>query len=373
MTTDATFYRRPIPDGLVVFSSPEGKALFREALADGTMEGFFALSEQFHTQAEPAFCALGSLVVALNALAIDPGRLWKGPWRWFDESLLDCCVPLDVVAKRGVTLTELACLAECNGASATIARATDGIDALRAAILAASRSAGERVLIVGYDRRGLGQTGSGHYSPIGGYHAGTDRALLLDVARFKYPPHWVEVTRLFDAIATTDPDTGQPRGWVTLARSATPRPLFVRLGVPIGGWRSIVDAIADRLPGGKGAPVEAWAEAIMRFGPARATLVTPLATAMGGDLAPQHRAYVDALVREVRETSAYLAAARAAVADGGALDAEVAATLAIVLTARPSEGLGRTLAVEVDAVRRQVDALCSVASGAGHESDQGSR
>lgn len=32
----------------------------------------------------------------LNALAIDPGRTWKGPWRWFDESMLECCEPLEV-------------------------------------------------------------------------------------------------------------------------------------------------------------------------------------------------------------------------------------------------------------------------------------
>lgn len=361
---DATYYRRPIPEGLVVFSSPEGKALFREALADGTMESFFALSEQFHTQAEPAFCALGSLVVALNALAIDPGRLWKGPWRWFDESLLDCCVPLDVVAKRGITLSELACLAECNGATATLARATEGIDALRAEILRSSRSAGGRIVIVGYDRRALGQTGTGHYSPIGGYHAASDRALLLDVARFKYPPHWVEVERLFEAISTIDPDTNKPRGWVGLERSATPRPLFVRLGVPIGGWGTILDAIAAEIPDGENATPEAWATALMRFEPARASLVTPLGTAMGGDLAEPHRDYVEALVREVRQTAAFRAVGEASASAPTALEAEVAATLGLVLSRRTPADLGRTLATEIGAVRRQVDALCSAVPGA---------
>ena len=39
--------------------------------------------------------------------------------------------------------------------------------------------------------RRLGQTGDGHFSPIGGYDAASDQVLLLDVARFKYPPHWV--------------------------------------------------------------------------------------------------------------------------------------------------------------------------------------
>jgi len=34
--------------------------------------------------------------MALNALSIDPGRVWKGPWRWFSEEMLDCCTPLEV-------------------------------------------------------------------------------------------------------------------------------------------------------------------------------------------------------------------------------------------------------------------------------------
>ena len=39
------------------------------------MEGYFRLAQQFHTQADPAFCGLGSLVCALNALRIEPTGL----------------------------------------------------------------------------------------------------------------------------------------------------------------------------------------------------------------------------------------------------------------------------------------------------------
>src|SRR5437016_8965536 len=89
-----TLYRRPLPSDAIAFSSPEGRQILVEALATEGLNGYFRLAEQFHTQSDPAFCGLGSLVVALNALAIDPERLWKGPWRWFTEDLLDCCVPL---------------------------------------------------------------------------------------------------------------------------------------------------------------------------------------------------------------------------------------------------------------------------------------
>jgi glutathione gamma-glutamylcysteinyltransferase len=214
-----TLYRRPLPTDAVEFSSAQGRQLFGEALASGGLDGYFRLAEQFHTQAEPEFCGLGSLVVALNALGIDPGRLWKGPWRWFSEELLDCCVSLEQVRKRGLDLDEVACLARCNGAAVELLRAeTSDASAWRASLVAAAR--GEGVVIAAYDRAGLDQTGSGHFSPIGGYHAERDLVLVLDVARFKYPPHWISAERLWKAMHPIDPATGRSRGWIALRRRA---------------------------------------------------------------------------------------------------------------------------------------------------------
>jgi len=48
---------------------------------------------------------------------------------------------------------------------------------------ASSRS--DQVLVVSYSRATLGQTGDGHYSPIGGYDPQSNTALVMDVARFK--------------------------------------------------------------------------------------------------------------------------------------------------------------------------------------------
>lgn len=211
-----TLYRRPLPPDTIAFSSPEGRALFAEALASGGLDGYFPLAEQFHTQADPAFCGLGSLVVALNALAIDPGRLWKGPWRWFAEDLLDCCVPLSHVREHGLSLDQLACLARCNGAEVEVERGE--LDAFHSALGRCARA--ERVLVTAYDRTALGQTGGGHFSPIGGYHAARQLVLVLDVARFKYPPHWLPAEKLWRATQGIDPTTGLPRGWLQLrARS----------------------------------------------------------------------------------------------------------------------------------------------------------
>ena len=59
------------------------------------------------TQDEPAFCGLASLAMVLNALAVDPRRPWKGPWRWFHEQMLDCCRPLSEVIQTGVILDQV--------------------------------------------------------------------------------------------------------------------------------------------------------------------------------------------------------------------------------------------------------------------------
>jgi glutathione gamma-glutamylcysteinyltransferase len=74
-----TFYMRSLSRDFDALDSRTGRALFREALLEGTMEGYFKLAQQFHTQLEPAYCGLGSLVCALNALRIDRARTWKGP------------------------------------------------------------------------------------------------------------------------------------------------------------------------------------------------------------------------------------------------------------------------------------------------------
>lgn len=214
---DQTFYMRTLPQDAIAFSSAEGRKLFSEALEAGGLNGYFSLSEQFHTQSEPGYCGLGSLVVALNALAVDPRRPWKGPWRWFSEELLDCCVPLIDVRQRGVDMDELACLARCNGADAEVRHAARStLEEWRAVL--ATAAGGDVVVLAAYDRASLGQTGSGHFSPIGGYHAARDMTLILDVARFKYPAHWVSVERLWRAMQSFDSSTGQSRGWIVLRK-----------------------------------------------------------------------------------------------------------------------------------------------------------
>ena len=43
---------------------------------------------------------------------------------------------------------------------------------------------------------------------------------MMDTARFKYPPHWVDIEMLYKSICTTDSDSGELRGFILLTRKA---------------------------------------------------------------------------------------------------------------------------------------------------------
>ncbi|CAN0885857.1 Glutathione gamma-glutamylcysteinyltransferase 1 [Linum grandiflorum] len=260
----AGFYRRALPSPPAIdFASSEGKQIFLEAVQNGTMEGFFKLISYFQTQSEPAYCGLATLSMVLNALAIDPGRKWKGPWRWFDETMLDCCEPLEKVKAEGISFGKVVCLARCAGAKAEAFRTSQStIDDFRQHVIRCSASDNCH-LISSYHRGVLGQvmsltdppfpflplqTGTGHFSPIGGYHAGKDMALILDVARFKYPPHWVPLSLLWEAMDKIDVTTGHRRGFILLSRPHTEPGLLYTLSCKQESWTGIAKYLIDEVP-----------------------------------------------------------------------------------------------------------------------------
>ena len=73
-------------------------------------------------------------------------------------------------------------------------------------------------VIVNYLRKAIKQESGGHISPIAAYDKATDRFLLLDVSRYKYPPVWVKAEELWQAIDTVDFDGGKTRGFVLVSR-----------------------------------------------------------------------------------------------------------------------------------------------------------
>ncbi|KAA0061617.1 glutathione gamma-glutamylcysteinyltransferase 3-like [Cucumis melo var. makuwa] len=243
-TSPPGFYRRVLPSPPAVdFASFDGKRLFTEALRDGTMEGFFKLIPYHRTQSEITYCGLTSLAVVLNALSVDCGR--KG---WIDETMLDCCEPLTNIKTDGITFGKLAYLACCNGAKVVACRTNEStVDDFRKHVISCSSSQ-DRHMITTFHRRVLKQTGAGHISPIGGYHAGKDMVLILDVARFKYPPHWVPLILLWDAMNTIDDETGLHRGYMILSKLTRGPSILYSLSCQHEGWNNVIKYLTEQVP-----------------------------------------------------------------------------------------------------------------------------
>jgi glutathione gamma-glutamylcysteinyltransferase len=180
--------------------------------------------------------------MTLNALGLDPNRLWKGPWRWFSEDLLDCCVPLETVKKQGITVAEFKCLAKCNGANCSVIYANESsVEQFRKDVKSWIKGfdpANPKFLVVSFDRGTLGQTGSGHFSPIGGYDEKQDMLLVLDVARFKYPSYWVPLELLFKSLLPLDKVANKSRAYMFLKKRLNHQPLFCHLITP--SWNQLL-------------------------------------------------------------------------------------------------------------------------------------
>jgi len=216
-------YRKPIDEqrGLTPFGSDEGQRILGECIVAGTAKAYFPLAEQFMTQSDPPFCGPTTIVMVLNSLKIDPKQVWKSPWRWYTEHMLKHCAPLDF--SQGLTMEEFAHLAESNHTDVESFYAGHrglDLDSFRQRIRDSlfGPAASSSRIVVSFSRPALGQTGDGHYSPIAAYHESTDSVLVMDVARFKYPPYWVPLSLLWKAMCSPDAMTGRARGFFVVSK-----------------------------------------------------------------------------------------------------------------------------------------------------------
>jgi Phytochelatin synthase len=77
------------------------------------------------------------------------------------------------------------------------------VEDVRRELAEALKDPSKRV-IVNFDRRGIGQEGGGHFSPLGSYNKQQDAFLIMDVAKYKYPASWVPTELLYSAMASID-------------------------------------------------------------------------------------------------------------------------------------------------------------------------
>jgi len=73
-------------------------------------------------------------------------------------------------------------------------------------------------MISNIDRKVLGQTGGGHFCPVGGFNRKQNQVFVFDTARFKYKPHWVPFGTFAQSMSSLDASTGLPRGFIVCSK-----------------------------------------------------------------------------------------------------------------------------------------------------------
>ncbi len=204
---------------LVYFDQPESAALFERA---GIKDDYWTLARFFVSEKYLTYCGIATSVAVLNSLDVaSPISPLIYPYQVFTEEniftkeVLDV-KPVSAVEQVGLTLEELAKLLEAHGVRVDFTFGPDAtVDAFRDAARAALDADNQR-LIVNYSRQAVGQKGDGHISPVAAYDEESDRFLVLDVARYKYPPAWITAAELHKALQAEDSASHKPRGFLVV-------------------------------------------------------------------------------------------------------------------------------------------------------------
>jgi hypothetical protein len=218
-------WAQPAEPPPVYLDTPLGQSRLLGADSKGA---YWPLSMYFETQKNQAYCAVASTVMALNALdtprpenRVYPDYPFFTQDEFFNNVDPGIATPGEV-SKSGQTLDQLANALESFPVKVDKYQAADPLwseskfrDLIRQA------TEGDRsVMLLDFARRGIGQEGGGHWSPIAAYDSASDSALLLDVARYRYHPAWVGTPQLFRAASTVDTSSNLPRGALVLSKNS---------------------------------------------------------------------------------------------------------------------------------------------------------
>ena len=207
-------------DRLIYLTEPEGEALVLTAELRGP---YFKLASYLETEQILTFCGPATIAAVLNSLEVErpkpaqfyPWALWTQPAVFTPAN--QAVKPYAVVEHEGLMLPELATFFRNLGTRAEFSHADSfTLDQLRATVKATLADPGKR-LVANYSRRPIGQAGDGHISPVAAYDAKTDRVLVLDVARYKYPPVWMALSDLYAGMQAVDSGSGKARGFVVVS------------------------------------------------------------------------------------------------------------------------------------------------------------
>lgn len=211
----------PTTENLISFNTHEGENLL---IKSQSREDFFPLTMQFVTQQNQAYCGVASIVMVLNSLDIPAPESPKyKPYRvftqdnFFSNQAAVKVISPDVVSRQGMTVQELGKLLESYPVKAQVYHAGNtSLEEFRKLAIENLKQS-DNFIIVNYLRRAIGQKRGGHISPLAAYNKQTDRFLILDVSRYKYPPVWVKAADLWKAMNTVDSVSDKTRGFVLVS------------------------------------------------------------------------------------------------------------------------------------------------------------
>ena len=203
-----------LPAHLFALAHPVGQ---QRLLQSNYNQAYWPLASYFETQRNQAYCSVATSVMALNALGVTrPVTALYPDFGFFtQQGFFDGIHPRvaspEGVSKEGMTLEQLgAALGHFPLRVQVVPGDSLDIEQLRES---------DRFVLLNFNRRFIGQAGGGHWSPLAAYHEASDSALLLDVARYKYPPVWVPLAHLLAAAQDPDRVSGKARGMLVVSKS----------------------------------------------------------------------------------------------------------------------------------------------------------
>ena len=212
-----------ITGSYVLLTSQEGRKRINRS---AHRVDYNSLMATFTTQERQTLCSVATGVSILNALPIKrPVDPKYKPYPFFTQAnyfndRVAAIVDRPTTLRIGQTLEQAAKVMTVHGATARHIHAADSSAAEFRRIAKQNMAEQNNFVAINYRRNFVGQPPGAHFSPLGAYDAATDSFLILDVARYKFPPVWVPAEDLFRAMNTMDSDSGKTRGFIVVSAPA---------------------------------------------------------------------------------------------------------------------------------------------------------
>lgn len=229
-----SIYAKPLtlPSNTIAFSSTQGQKLLKTAPEEYSQQ-YWQLAKFFTTENGTTFCGPASDVMVLNALEIQPAlapahtqySIFDQSNIFYNKNLIKDKITPQLVYARGLTIEQTAKIINeqdtiGSKAQAKVFHANEFKDEKYFKNKLLNSMKAGKYIIINYKRADMDAQGGGHFSPLAAYNPNKDMWLLMDVARYKYPPAWIKTSDLYKAIQAKDSSSNKPRGIIIVSKES---------------------------------------------------------------------------------------------------------------------------------------------------------